>query len=62
MVSFFLKKIFLIRYMDACQVFRGIDVDFCQFLDGSLMEVSFLSLSIIEIPAVIQNKTKGTKN
>jgi hypothetical protein len=37
-------------------------VNFCQFLYGSLTKVTFLSLSIIEVLAVIQNETDGAKH
>jgi PII-like signaling protein len=50
-----------------CQNFRGIDEDFYQFLDGSLTNVSFPSLSITEVPVVIiiikkKNKINETNN
>jgi hypothetical protein len=50
------------RYMDMCRAFRGIDVNFLQFLDASLTKVTFPSLSIIEVSAVIQNETDGVKH
>ena len=53
------KALGVFRYMDMCQVFRGDDVNFSQFLDGSLTKVTFPSLSIIEVSAVIQNETMG---
>jgi hypothetical protein len=44
-----------------CWVFRGVDMDFHLFFDRILIDASFLSLSIIEVPIVIQNKIHGTK-
>jgi hypothetical protein len=47
--------------MDMCQDFRGTDVDFRQFLNGSLIEVLSLSLCKSYVTHVIKIKPYGSK-
>jgi hypothetical protein len=42
-------------------VFRGISVDFNQFLDRSLTKVPYSFLVVNEVLSMIQNKTKVRK-
>jgi hypothetical protein len=39
-----------------CQFFKANDVDFCQFLNGSLTEVTSLFLAINDVVSTIQNE------
>jgi hypothetical protein len=43
--------------MNTCQDFRGADVDFYHFWDGSLMEVPFPSLCKPEVSLVIKTES-----
>ncbi len=45
-----------------CQLLRGIDVSFHQFLDRSWTEVPSPSLTINEISSTIQNESQRTTN
>jgi hypothetical protein len=48
--------------MDTCQDFMDNNVDFRQFLDGSLVDGLSLSLCKLEVSHLIKTKTYGTKN
>ena len=45
-----------------CRLFKGVDVNFCQFLNRSLTDVPSLFLNIFKVPFVIQNEIKEVKN
>jgi hypothetical protein len=45
-----------------CQLLRGIDVSFHQFLDRSWTEVPSPSLTINNIPSTIQNEPREATN
>ena len=42
--------------MNMCPIFRGTDMNFHQFLDESLTDVLFSSISTAGVPIVIENK------
>jgi Uma2 family endonuclease len=44
-----------------CQLLRGVDVDFLQFLDESWTEVPSPSLAINEVSSTILNKPQEAK-